>query len=94
MGEISIDGRVKPVGGALSVAVCARGLNKRLILPFDNQREAAVVEGAVVYGVKTLSELVEFINGNIKLEPYLPGLNAEPQAVFIQTCRMSGDRNM
>lgn len=70
VGELSLDGRVKPVRGALSVAVCARALNKKLIVPFDNQREAAVVEGAAVYGVKTLSELVEFINGNIKLEPY------------------------
>src|SRR3954467_6523960 len=51
VGELSLDGSIRPVRGALSVAVCAR--NQRvpnLILPFDNAAEAAVVEGVNVFG--------------------------------------------
>jgi magnesium chelatase family protein len=79
VGELSLDGRIKPVRGALPVAVCARGSGegaaggstKRLILPKENSREAAVVDGLTVYGVSTLSEVVEFLNGNLALEPVL-----------------------
>src|SRR5947199_5526341 len=51
MGELSLDGAIRPVRGALSVAVCARELGiPNLILPAGNAAEAAVVEGVNVYG--------------------------------------------
>jgi magnesium chelatase family protein len=60
-GELSLDGRIKPVKGALSIAISARERNlKGLILPEDNAREAAVVSGVRVFGFKNLPELIEF----------------------------------
>lgn len=68
LGELSLDGRIKPVKGALSVAVAAKSLNKKLILPKYNSEEAALVEGVEVVGVDTLPELVEFLNGNLTID--------------------------
>jgi magnesium chelatase family protein len=68
LGELSLDGAIKPVRGALSVAVCAKDLGKKLILPIGNVEEGALVKGLEVFGVDTLSRLVEFLNGNIDIE--------------------------
>ncbi len=70
LGELSLDGAVKPVRGALPIAVAAKELGKGVILPVANSREAALVEAAGgVYGVTCLSELVEFLNRDVELEP-------------------------
>lgn len=76
LGELSLDGGIKPVRGALPVAVCARGLGKKLIIPEANSLEASLVEGVEVYGVDTLSGLVEFFNGGRGLEPRRTDINA------------------
>src|SRR4051794_37439373 len=70
VGELALDGSVRPVKGALSMAMEARtrGL-KRLIVPAANAREAAVVEGVDVYGVATLGEAVGLLTGEITVEP-------------------------
>jgi len=69
-GELSLDGRIKPVKGALSMAIKAGRENlKGLILPQENAREAAVVEGLNVYGFEDLHGLVEFFRGNCRKEP-------------------------
>jgi magnesium chelatase family protein len=62
VGELSLDGAIRPVRGALSVAVCARqhGI-ENVILPVENVAEAAVVEGVNIYGVKHLAEVVAMI---------------------------------
>jgi len=62
VGELSLDGAVRPVRGALSVAVCARqhGI-PNLLLPAENAAEAAVVEGVQVFGVRHLAEAVALI---------------------------------
>ncbi len=69
-GELSLDGKVKPVTGALPMAIAARrhGL-KGVILPAENAEEAALVEGIEALGIESLSQLVEFLNGNIEIEP-------------------------
>ncbi len=70
VGELSLDGRIKPVRGALSMAIAARNLGFRaLVLPSDNAREASVVQGISVYGVKTLPELVAFLKEEETLVP-------------------------
>lgn len=70
MGELSLDGRIKPVRGALSMAMAAKDLGlKGLILPQENATEAAVVKGIEVLGAKDLVEVVRFLNGEIQLEP-------------------------
>ena len=62
VGELSLDGAVRPVRGALSMAVCARDRGmESLILPAENAAEAAVVEGIRVYGVRHLAEVVALI---------------------------------
>ena len=69
-GELSLDGQVKPMQGALPIAMTARqaGL-KGLILPRKNAAEAAIVKGISVYGVETLSQVVDFLNGALALDP-------------------------
>jgi magnesium chelatase family protein len=70
LGELSLDGCIKPVRGALPVAVAARqwGLDG-LILPLENAREGAIVEGLDVYGLSDLGQLVDFLNGEQALDP-------------------------
>src|ERR1700712_1490340 len=62
IGELSLDGAIRPVRGALSVAVCARD-NKieNLIVPAENASEASVVEGVKVFGVRSLAEVVAML---------------------------------
>jgi magnesium chelatase family protein len=62
-GELSLDGAIRPVRGALSMAACARreGIGN-LLVPQENAAEAAVVEGLRVFGVKHLSEAAAVIN--------------------------------
>ncbi|MBI2400738.1 MAG: YifB family Mg chelatase-like AAA ATPase [Deltaproteobacteria bacterium] len=70
LGELSLDGGIRPARGALSVAVLARNTGKKLVLPIENRGEAAIVDGVEVYGVGSLSELIEFINGNALIAPF------------------------
>ena len=76
VGELSLDGAVRPVRGALSMAVCARTQGiETLILPAENAAEAAVVEGVQVFGVKHLAEAVALISRPLEFSPAIP-LNA------------------
>jgi magnesium chelatase family protein len=63
MGELSLDGAIRPVRGALSVAVCARDQSiPNLIVPAENAAEAAVVREVNVYGVRHLAEVVALLS--------------------------------
>jgi magnesium chelatase family protein len=63
-GELSLNGSIKPVRGALSMAMQARDLGlKGLVLPEENAGAAAVVKGVPVLGLKTLPEVIEFLKG-------------------------------
>ena len=69
MGELSLDGSLQPIRGALPIALCARREGFRgLILPAANAEEAAVVEGLEVYGLDNLVDVVHFLNGETKDE--------------------------
>lgn len=72
IGELGLDGILRPVDGAVSVALMAleKGF-KRLILPAKNAEEAAVAVGVDVYGVRTLLEAVELLNGSMLIGPVL-----------------------
>jgi len=62
IGELSLDGAIRPVRGALSVAVCARDLGiPNVILPAENAAEAAVVRGVNIYGARYLAEAVAML---------------------------------
>lgn len=70
MGELSLDGSLQPIRGALPIAVNALAENyKGFILPEQNAKEAAIVEGLEVYGVKNISEVIEFFDQGIPLMP-------------------------
>jgi magnesium chelatase family protein len=70
MGELSLDGGLRPIKGALPIAIQARKEKyKGIILPAQNAREAALVSDLNVYGVETLREAVEFLSGYKSLEP-------------------------
>jgi len=70
MGELGLDGRLKPVKGALPVAILARKLKyKGFIVPKENEMEAAVVNNLDVYGMETLQEVIQFLSGQIDRQP-------------------------
>ncbi len=74
LGELALDGAVRPIHGALNVALHARELRKQqpnlkgIILPLENAAEAALVPELEIYGVTSLREAVEFLNGTAVLE--------------------------
>jgi len=64
MGELSLDGRIKPVNGSLPMAIAAKKSGRRgIIVPHENRQEASVVDAIDVYPVKTLSQVVDFLRG-------------------------------
>lgn len=69
-GELGLNGEVRPIKGALSIAIEARRRKRKaLIVPAANAAEAAVVEGIEVFGVKSLREAFEFLTRQRELEP-------------------------
>src|ERR1700687_302612 len=63
VGELSLDGTLRPVRGVLSIAVCARRQGiPNLLLPADNAAEAAVAEGVNVFGMRHLADVVKYLN--------------------------------
>jgi magnesium chelatase family protein len=79
VGELSLDGAIRPVRGALSVAVCARDQGiPNLILPAENAAEAAVVEGVNVYGVHHLAEVVALLMRPEEFAPAVPYGDGQP----------------
>ncbi len=70
MGELSLDGSVKPIKGALPIAIQSRAEKfKGLFVPKENAREAALVNNLDVYGVENISEVIAFFNGSTDLKP-------------------------
>lgn len=67
VGELSLDGRIKPIAGALPIALACRTRHP-LMLPLENAAEAAVVEAVAAYPVRTLTEAVEFLRGSVLVE--------------------------
>ncbi|HUE05691.1 MAG TPA: YifB family Mg chelatase-like AAA ATPase [Bryobacteraceae bacterium] len=73
IGELSLDGSLRPVRGALSIAICARDHNIRnVVLPEANAAEAAVVDGVRVFGIRHLAEAVALITQPAQFAPVRP----------------------
>ncbi|OCX54858.1 magnesium chelatase [Mucilaginibacter sp. PPCGB 2223] len=71
-GELSLNGKLRPIKGALSVATEARKAGiKHLILPKENANEAAMVSDLAVYGFETLGEVVKFLNDPAQAQPVM-----------------------
>ena len=68
MGELSLDGSLQPIRGALPIAIQAKKEGfKGFILPEQNAREAAIVSGLEVYGVKNIKQVIDFFNSDLTL---------------------------
>ncbi|MDX9748022.1 MAG: YifB family Mg chelatase-like AAA ATPase [Paludibacter sp.] len=81
MGELSLDGVLKPIRGVLPIALKARDEGfKGIVLPLENAREAAVVEGLDVYGMPALSDVILFFNGLSSCKP----VSLDKQALLTQ----------
>ena len=82
VGELALDGRVKPVRGALSISVAVRDNGHgTVITPAENSREAAVVEGVEVIPVENLAQAVAWLNSETEIIPAVPDL-AGTNAVY------------
>lgn len=70
LGEVSLDGSLRPVAGVLPIAAAARKMGiSGLVVPGDNAQEAAIVEGLDVYGLDTLGEVADLLNNPHKYQP-------------------------
>jgi len=70
MGEVALDGRLRPIKGALPIAIQARKEGyKGFILPKENAREAAIVNGIDVYGIENIAEAINFFNEESDIQP-------------------------
>lgn len=78
IGELSLDGTLQPVKGALPIAILARKNEfEGLIVPKANAREAAVVNNLNVYGVENITEVIDFFNNKCNLQPVQVDTRAE-----------------
>lgn len=69
LGELALDGMLRPIKGALPIAVeCKKNNINKLILPLECAKEAAIVDGVDVFGFENLGEVIDFLNGTIKKE--------------------------
>jgi magnesium chelatase family protein len=72
MGELSLDGGLQPMKGALPIAIQAKAAGfKGFVLPVDNSREGAIVSGLEVYGMRNLAEVISFFNRQTPFEPVI-----------------------
>lgn len=70
MGELSLDGSLQPIKGALAIAIQARKEGfKGFILPKENAREAAIVDDIEILGITNIIEAIDFFNGDATLTP-------------------------
>lgn len=78
MGELSLDGSLRPIKGALPMAIEARRKKyKGIILPKDNAREAAIVNNLEVYGAENIKQVIDFLNGATSIEQTIVDTRAE-----------------
>lgn len=78
MGELSLDGGLQPIKGALPIAIKAKEEGfKGFILPIQNAKEAAIVNGLEVYGVSNISEVIDFFDKDIPLQQTIIDTRAE-----------------
>ncbi len=78
MGELSLDGELKPIKGALPIAIESRKQGfKGIILPEENAKEAAIVDNLIVYGVNNIKQVIDFFNKEQELEPTIVNTREE-----------------
>lgn len=95
-GELGLNGEVRPIKGALSIALEARRRRKKaLIVPAANALEAAVVDGIEVFGVKSLRDAYEFLTRQRELEPAVSQFgNWDPRADDLDFAEVKGQEQV
>lgn len=69
MGELSLDGNLRKIRGVLPIAIEAQRQGyKKIILPKENAKEAAIVSGITIYGASNIQEVIEHLEGTTKIE--------------------------
>ncbi len=86
VGELSLDGRIKPIKGGLSIGLLCRNQHP-LILPAESAHEAAVIDQVEVYGARTLPEVVEALTGKHPLTRLI----TDPQSFFLASATQEED---
>ena len=83
IGEVSLDGRLRHIGGALAIAITAlkNGI-KNVFVPEENAAEAAIISGITVYGINNIKQLIAHLCGNEKLTPQPVTQVDAPTAAF------------
>ena len=97
MGELSLDGSLNPIKGALPIAIKAKQENfKGVIVPTANAKEAAVVSDIEVIGAENLTEVVDFLNGSTEIKPVtITPEDAERDEFFdLDFCDVKGQENI
>jgi magnesium chelatase family protein len=88
VGELALDGQIRPVHGILPMAIHASHNNaKKMLVPVENAKEAAMAQGVDVYPVTTLTQAIGFLEGAVDIEPYRIDINS----VFEQSRRYDID---
>ena len=86
MGELSLDGTLKPIKGALPMAILAREKGyKGLIVPADNAHEAAVVNNLDVISADNILDVVQFLNGEKDIEPVVIDTRADRKSTRLNS---------
>ncbi len=98
LGELALDGKLRPIKGALSLAAACRDMGKKgVILPMENALEAAVVEGVDVIGIEALDEAIHFLNGNLPIDPCCAKKNTfevQPGDFNVDFCDVKGQEHV
>ncbi len=92
IGELSLDGEIRPVNGVLAMTIAAKQNNiNKIFVPFDNATESAVVDGISVYGVHTVKELINHLSGNIELQKSVFTANISEETNYMPDfCEVKG----
>ncbi|MBU5254743.1 YifB family Mg chelatase-like AAA ATPase [Tissierella praeacuta] len=76
IGELSLEGKINPIQGALPMVISMRELNvSRCIVPYDNKDECSVIEDMEIIPVRSLKDVVDFLNGQLDIDPYIGDIN-------------------
>ncbi|HZW38888.1 MAG TPA: YifB family Mg chelatase-like AAA ATPase [Ignavibacteriaceae bacterium] len=98
LGELSLDGKLRPIKGALPIAVEARNKGfKKIIVPSESAEEASIVTGIDVYGMGNLNEVVQFLEGELVKEKTTVELNelfARVNKYNLDFCDVKGQENV
>lgn len=72
IGELHLDGKINPVNGILSMCIEAKKMKiKNVVVPYENRKEAGIVDGINIYPIQSLGEIINFFNGTNNIEKYI-----------------------